>query len=322
MVLYVIGKCFSCREILTLWQHLNQSPKDIRGVGIQISRLEKHNGKNKASTSTLVDMFNKAASRDLDVRHQEISSSSSSSSKDCLSTKSSRDLGPTTKQTDYLREIKPSSSGRCSGKVQVPSSLNDIDMSVLAELPQDIRNDILDEYKWSKSTNRERASSQQRPPPSTNDDISYSQIDPDFLAALPDDVKQDVRMYCCTHSSKSNNSGGAWRSMLNKPSTSSNKRGRGAGKTRGLAANNRANKFATTKPSLLNLQPKNPAKQDDEREAPESKNERQREESDKDETVVEIDRRLAEDESKVAEHKDMVANLVRCLLRLAVKQVS
>ncbi|XP_034949485.1 DNA repair protein REV1 [Chelonus insularis] len=124
--------------------------------------------------------------------------------------------------TDYFKEVKP----RAFTKPNLPN-VKEIDMQVLIELPDDIRNEILNHYKSSnnekdggqtsevdikatsainsinviKSSSNEKAkdrekSSEEVRKPIHEMSVSFSQVDPDFLAGLSEDIKNDVKMYC------------------------------------------------------------------------------------------------------------------------------
>jgi Ubiquitin binding region len=72
-------------------------------------------------------------------------------------------------------------------------SVPEIDQDVLAELPEDIRQEILREYKLAPAPQEPTAG------PSTSGsciksaaEISFSQVDPSFLDALPDYLKMEL----------------------------------------------------------------------------------------------------------------------------------
>ncbi|XP_044578726.1 DNA repair protein Rev1 [Cotesia glomerata] len=107
---------------------------------------------------------------------------------------------------NYFKQVKP---GKFS-KTKLPE-VQELDMQVLIELPDDIRNEIMNHYKSSNGQdeaeagvsgmaqdggNEERSveSNQRRLIDETN--FTFSQVDPEFLAALSEDMKQDVKMYC------------------------------------------------------------------------------------------------------------------------------
>lgn len=117
-----------------------------------------------------------------------------------------------TSQETFFKHTKSNSSGK-SSKYEMPPRIQDLDMSVLIELPQDIRNEILDEYKRNKERSRIDAAkatkSTVNPPNEVNTcnkdrskaQESCSQVDPDVLSALMGndlhpDVRRDVQMYC------------------------------------------------------------------------------------------------------------------------------
>ncbi|XP_047344596.1 DNA repair protein REV1 isoform X1 [Vespa velutina] len=114
-----------------------------------------------------------------------------------------------THQEQFFKQIKPNSGKNI--KTELPP-IQELDMSVLLELPEDIRNDIFNQYKSSKQENTNSSSSnagvsneqmnhqkntgESVKESTATENISFSQIDPDFLAALPADMQHDVQQYC------------------------------------------------------------------------------------------------------------------------------
>lgn len=114
-----------------------------------------------------------------------------------------------THQEQFFKQIKPNSGKNT--KTELPP-IQELDMSVLLELPEDIRNEIFNQYKSNKQENTNGSSSsagtsnvQVDHPKKTGEslkestateNVSFSQVDPDFLAALPADMQHDVRQYC------------------------------------------------------------------------------------------------------------------------------
>ncbi|XP_078052849.1 rev1 DNA directed polymerase [Augochlora pura] len=105
---------------------------------------------------------------------------------------------------NFFKQTKPGVSR--PAKVEMPP-LQEIDMAVLIELPEDIRNEILNEYKDKKNgvnTTKEESNvavssntvSNAVQPNRDEDIINFSQVDPEFLAALSDDMKREVENYC------------------------------------------------------------------------------------------------------------------------------
>lgn len=259
---------------------MHLTPEDMRGIGIQISRLEI--SKNKQSKNSLINFFNKtekeqtcektsASDDQRDSTHgeefklasskapsnaelaknasdKEINISQSDSAqfsesthtavppdfraepstfavkaknkkltnfkatndnvakvKDSSGKSSKKPIQRQTSQENFFRQVKPS-SGR-SSKYEVPR-MQDIDMSVLIELPTDIRNEILDEYKRNKEQSRAATADAANTAKSANEcnnessnTQNCSQIDPDVLSTLMEsdlhpDVQRDVQMYC------------------------------------------------------------------------------------------------------------------------------
>lgn len=109
-----------------------------------------------------------------------------------------------TSQENFFRHTKPS-SGK-SLKYEIPR-IQDIDMSVLIELPEDIRNEIFDEYKKNKRQQSQITAHIADPINKVSDDEKNSniqdcsQVDPDVLSTLMKndlhpDVQRDVQIYC------------------------------------------------------------------------------------------------------------------------------
>lgn len=110
-----------------------------------------------------------------------------------------------TSQENFFKHTKPR-SGSSNTKYEVPR-MQDIDMSVLVELPEDIRNEIFDEYKRNKKQSQANTANL---PDAVNaaaiaeeslDAHDCSQVDPDVLSTLMKsnlhpDVQRDVRIYC------------------------------------------------------------------------------------------------------------------------------
>ncbi|XP_012232688.1 DNA repair protein Rev1 isoform X2 [Linepithema humile] len=275
------------KEVISIWNQLHLTPEDMRGIGIQISRLEVC--KTKQNKSNLINFFNKTeklqtcekTSENDDQCDSECSKESKLMSfkvplsnelslatkntcdkksnilqpesaqlsesihnaehtavppdtqaepstfavkaknkkstnhkandnvtkvKDLSGKSSKKPVQRQTSQENFFKQVKPN-SGK-SSKYEVPR-MQDIDMSVLIELPTDIRNEILDEYKRSKKQPQTAADDTNIAKPvnefSCNKESSNiqdcSQIDPDVLSALMEsdlhpDVQRDVQMYC------------------------------------------------------------------------------------------------------------------------------
>ncbi|KAF7994462.1 hypothetical protein HCN44_003934 [Aphidius gifuensis] len=110
---------------------------------------------------------------------------------------------PTEKSVDEYYKNKKSGSF-------VKPKLQDIDMGVLIELPDDIRNEILNEYKKNdvEIENKEKQNLDNniiikdkridriKKSNFNSSNVSFSQVDEDYLAALDKDTRADVRMYC------------------------------------------------------------------------------------------------------------------------------
>lgn len=275
-----VDVCFLLyREVVNIWNQLHLTPEDMRGIGIQISRLEIC--KTKQNKGNLINFFSKTAklqicdqmsSNDDKNRcdsnfsensklnnskvpltaessgtknifeakinnlpltkssnvHKDESSAISCNVQTESTTTEAKDKNlhnckahentkaknleisgiaskkvtqKQTSQENFFKHTKPS-SGK-SLKYEIPR-IQDIDMSVLIELPEDIRNEIFDEYKRNKKQQSQVAAD---PVNEVSDDEKNSniqdcsQVDPDVLSALMKndlhpDVQRDVQIYC------------------------------------------------------------------------------------------------------------------------------
>uniref|UniRef100_A0A6V7LHD0 DNA repair protein REV1 n=1 Tax=Bracon brevicornis TaxID=1563983 RepID=A0A6V7LHD0_9HYME len=114
---------------------------------------------------------------------------------------------------DYFKNKKPGTSS--SSKAKIPT-VQELDMEVLIELPDDIRNEILNEYRAHKNENArnnettepdnesakidKKTLNKSEPMKNKNEsndlNCSFSQVDPEFLAALDQETRNDVKRYC------------------------------------------------------------------------------------------------------------------------------
>ncbi|XP_076285625.1 rev1 DNA directed polymerase [Lasioglossum baleicum] len=233
------------KEVITLWNQMLKVPEDARGIGIQVTRLEIL--KSKSRDMTLKGFFAKksndngtlnrfaqasatsvpSTSNNIIDDQKNVGASSrvneavlTELSEDTRNERNGREEASTnvakienksgnrvqTIQENFFKQTKPTVSR--PAKVELPP-LQEIDMAVLIELPEDIRNEILNEYSGPRNGGNavNNASSGTSTSSSTTvsnngqanrdeDNISFSQVDPEFLAALSDDMKREVESYC------------------------------------------------------------------------------------------------------------------------------
>lgn len=145
------------KESLLLMKMLNVDPKNLRGIGIQVSKLEKAVKNNP----NILNFVTKAK--------------------------------PTTskaKNTDL--NIEPSTS---KGNVDLPKNeiqnLQNIDEDVLKELPEDIRAEIEAEREKSKKKNEEKP--EKKIEDLRQQDLSFSQFDASIIAQLPENIVEELK---------------------------------------------------------------------------------------------------------------------------------
>ncbi|XP_039309351.1 DNA repair protein REV1 isoform X2 [Solenopsis invicta] len=261
------------KEVINIWNQLHLIPEDMRGIGIQISRLEMY--KTKQAKSNLINFFNKTKKSQqtydkmleddnkdhcvsekskldcsemspttkpslerkicdaeinnllpesaknselidsaipIDVQVEPLTAKLKNKSKvnentrakDLFEKSNKKVLQKQTSQENFFKQVKPNSGKLSKCDIEIPQ-IQDIDMSVLIELPTDIRNEILDEYKRNKKQSRMNTtvdSINEMLHDEENTNVqNCSQVDPDTLLALMEsnlhpDVQRDVQMYC------------------------------------------------------------------------------------------------------------------------------
>lgn len=244
------------REVMTLLRQIKVPPQDFRGVGIQVSRLEGHHGSGASSGSASIKSFMLSAK----AKHKNTLPSGSEKRKEQGSSLSTS-ICLTAIDRNLNSEAEPGKSPQPSTSVQKspasgsvkPLLINDknspadkgtIDLEVLMALPEDMREQVIAEYRQQgyavpKSVkavnsvpqpgtsnslhefNFEGCVKSQGQPedtressvktiqqekeihPSTisealSDDealvTSFSQVDSSFLAALPAEMREELRM--------------------------------------------------------------------------------------------------------------------------------
>lgn len=101
------------------------------------------------------------------------------------------------KQDSYFKESKRNVER--PKKSEMPP-IKEIDLAVLLELPDDIRNEILNEYRSKGNESKQPMKITETRSNLLVDeaDLSLSQVDPEVLAALPKDIQNDVKNYCAS----------------------------------------------------------------------------------------------------------------------------
>lgn len=242
-----------------LWRQMQQPADDIRGVGIQMSKLENLKSKGNPCLLNFIAKGKEAASSTRNVvniperRVHEIEQPKSKEPKDLKAYFTGKNSGNNpmtetgarsrvparenvlqlsqeidesvlrelpesirkeiistnvqivkpkekklsqTKQESYFKQTKPNVK---SGKAKMPA-IEEIDMSVLIELPEDVRNEILNEYRKDKQVNNAPTKApvkqqHQKSNPISEDLLTFSQVDSEFMNALSEDLKEDVKLY-------------------------------------------------------------------------------------------------------------------------------
>lgn len=174
------------RTVFRLKNDLNVTPSELRGIGIQITKLDGSDD----NGAVVARPINNALKMMFDKVTEKI--------KDKISI-----VEPVPEHSKELSKREPAASrsfrgrkvGRprkCSAVLAQTSSLSkniraeELDMDVLAELPDEIRAEVLRDYNVKRPRllkNSKKAMTQLKP---------QSNVDEDFLAALPADIRAEV----------------------------------------------------------------------------------------------------------------------------------
>ena len=187
------------RETLLLMKMLKADPKNLRGIGIQVSKLEKPSANDmKGQTKSIMTFMSK---KDNKESIPMTSSPIPGPSKPRIIESPGLDMpGPSRTSTPTTSGLSlragpsktstPTTSRLSSrpSKTSAPSyaqNFDDIDEDILKELPEDIRMEI--EQERAKSLkNRQKEDLRQQ-------DLSFSQFDQSVLEALPQDLLKELQ---------------------------------------------------------------------------------------------------------------------------------
>ncbi len=154
------------REVKLLYNQMAKPFEELRGIGIQVTKLEKEtnsgSGAGAAGTKSMLNFVQKLDRPSPSLKFETRSP-------------------PLTKPANV--------------------SFSQIDQDVLSELPDEIRKEIEESYQPKAKGNIKPSSHATRVNPKSNEttpvkkdsDLSFSQLDPDFLAALPEDLQAELK---------------------------------------------------------------------------------------------------------------------------------
>lgn len=149
------------KEAISMLRSFNFSPGDLRGLGVQMTKLEP---------------LKSGASANLESSQRQISFGKSSVRN------AVPDVSTPTPKT-------PVQTGSAQKILDTPGSQfimpTQVDSSVLSELPADIRSRLVAQAKASPTLRRD-------PEPVASELPHQSQLDPEILAVLPDDIRQEI----------------------------------------------------------------------------------------------------------------------------------
>lgn len=203
-------------EALQMLKKLCVNPCDLRGIGIQISQLESLNNVSAGALDRFI------------IKNNQASTSVSTSKQPSKSPPKPVETIISPKKTVSLSRKSPAKKKVLSHKgtitidqfmgarrkttrqdnvAKLPAP-TELDLEVLEALPDDIRNEVLEAYSSNSKTERDQLAAGSgnaprtdccpiSPIPRIDMEISYSQVDPTFLEALPSDMRKELEADFC-----------------------------------------------------------------------------------------------------------------------------
>lgn len=209
------------RTVLSIQSQLNVPPADLRGIGIQITKLDGVDDLFNKEKNSIKSMFEKVTEKQLQKKEEKGESTEPAiiekkqSEPDVEHKTNERVLRPSNNNFKKVAETIPQMRGRGRGRgrgrrrgrgrgavarkdnvfaknevqfeeSELDSPYEELDMNVLAELPEDLQEEILREHK-GKTKKSKKVESNSRKKKEDEDGI-----DAEFLAALPPDIRKEV----------------------------------------------------------------------------------------------------------------------------------
>ncbi|XP_055842133.1 DNA repair protein Rev1 [Episyrphus balteatus] len=193
------------RTVLATTKALNVPPNELRGIGIQITKLDEPNEPKEKKENVIKNMFSKVAEKQQDKppKAQEVVAKvedksmkveeKSNEKKSTGAIPKVKTKGRPRKKPPKMPDVMGMLKSAAANKRPVPSTTDlpdGIDATVFAELPDDIRNEILrDHARKQARTAKEQPSPRKKPAP-----ISPSKMEEEFLRAMPPELQMEVQM--------------------------------------------------------------------------------------------------------------------------------
>lgn len=194
------------RTVFAIKNGMGVDPRELRGVGIQIGKLDGGCGDKIAPPSRLKAMFEVAAKKSIVLRKPQNEVESNVNQLQIAGPEEKPVHIPLPKAKRGRKRGGGNSSGRAIGRgtTKQPSvtdllagqaasnAESEIDMEVLAELPDHIREEALRDFRRNQQTSkRQKLIMPVAIVPSADEDAT-SGLDQDFLAALPGDIRAEL----------------------------------------------------------------------------------------------------------------------------------
>lgn len=126
----------TCREVLFLTRQLSVKPDDMRGIGIQVTHLER-----ESAATGMLDNF---------LLRPNLQGCAVKSHVKNVSQKEKHDIVTSMKTTESEKGKVNPDQPSCS--TEQPVHMGNIDREVLAALPKDIRQEVLQAYQITESS--------------------------------------------------------------------------------------------------------------------------------------------------------------------------
>lgn len=176
------------RTVFSIKAALNVTPSELRGIGIQITKLDgsDDNGTGAARplSNALKKMFDKVAEKNKDkiFKTEPVSEHSNAGKRQPTASRVGRKRSGENCHPGKLTTMMT----QTANQLMENNETEELDMNVLAELPDDIRAEILRDYnvKRRMPVKTKKATNQQKP--------QSNIVDKDFLAALPEEIRAEL----------------------------------------------------------------------------------------------------------------------------------
>ncbi|XP_055914234.1 DNA repair protein Rev1 [Eupeodes corollae] len=198
------------RTVLATTKALNVPPHELRGIGIQINKLDEPNEPKEKKENVIKNMFSKVAEKQLEKPRKDPETTVAVAKLDEKQTKvpecsvnekkstgavpkgksKGRPRKKPAKMPDVMGMLKNAATTSKRAAQSASDLPDDIDPTVFAELPDDIRNEILRDHARKQT----RVAKEQTSPKKKCQANTSRKMEEEFLKAMPPELQKEVGM--------------------------------------------------------------------------------------------------------------------------------